>query len=283
MLPIKVVAIAGLLGLALSGVPGVANAVDTADSLPCADPTNCVLSISGVGEEPIVNAVRQLRLAGKDAEAAEFVANRREHVGNTDATVAAMEAIMEMPPEQLATSAETSADEPPESHTKTTLHSWTYKDQWDFVYCGPDGCGRPIGCVDAWITTQIYEFPEVGIDVAINGSGCLTRFKLTESSCNLIQEERIVGFPVDTLIGQFEACPRLKAPYWAYLRQTHDLGTYVTVPNAKLADQFRTNFLIGITVQNDPTGKTVYAPLEAQNSSSFVASSATFAQFKLPS
>lgn len=279
MLRIKVVAIAALLGLALSGMPGVANAVGGADPLPCADPSDCVLAISGAGEEPIVNAVRQLRLAGKDAEAAEFVAERREHVGNTDATVAAMEAIMEMPPEQLATSAETSDDDPPESHTTTTLYSWTYQDQWDFAYCGPDACGKPIGCVDAWITTRTVEFPTVSIDVQINGAGCLTRFQLTESSCNLIQEENILGFPVDTLVGQFEACPPLKSSSWQYVRQTFDWGTYVTVPNPKLADKFRTSFLFGIRIARDPN-TIVYAPLESQNSSTFVASGPTLAQFK---
>ena len=98
-----------LLGVAVS-TPAQANSGnDDITGCPGAG-EECVLALITGLEPPVVNAVRQLRLAGNDDAATQFAADRRAIKGRQDVVQDQIDAVLTAEPDDLALPAsETSA------------------------------------------------------------------------------------------------------------------------------------------------------------------------------
>lgn len=162
-------------------------------------PTDCVLAIVYPGEDPVVDAVRQLRLAGDESRAQDFAVQRLADLEMRDEAQLEIELLLQTDVNDIRS--------PSSALTagvgQFTRWYWSDSIQLEYTYCTPAGCDpKTVGSVVYGTTQDIFFYP----DIVINGLlGIIRgpRIKVPEWRCTTYHET-VVDWPVH----EWETCKR---------------------------------------------------------------------------
>lgn len=250
------------IGLVGSAGPVAAQADPSRDEIVGCPGTadECVLAFVTGLEPPIVNAVRQLRLSGNDAAAAEFASERRATLGGKrDAIQDQIDEVLIAEADELALDATqtnasstvpTEADPDPVSVTPFFYHYYT---KWDYAYCTVFGCGEKVGSVVVAYESNIWNFPDVQINAYFNATG-YPKIRIVELDCTTYLE---AGWPnlIDLPIYEWPVCEELVRSTYSTYYDTR--STNWTHPEPEPLDQFHTEFYVQFKVKGDTSDSTL--------------------------
>lgn len=240
-----------LLAVLVAASPASGATLDDAPSVSEAcqiQPDNCVLALVRPGEDPMVDAVRQLRIAGRDADAAKFVeAAKSQYDAAGEDVNAEMEAVLEAAPSDFGT---TAADETEYPVIQSSRAYWDYYNVWPYTYCYPQGCDPEfLGEVTMWLSVNVWSNSELHMEAQLYRSGG-PRIKATEFSCKTYEEL----WPFDQVVYDWASCENTSIDFFGSVFDNYGEDWDLT---GDLGDQFHNEWIIQWKVEGDPTNSTL--------------------------
>jgi hypothetical protein len=214
--------------------------------------TECVLALVLPGEDPVVDAVRQLRLRGDDEAAERFAGERRAAFG-VDDVQDDIQRVLNSDASDLETPRGEVALFSPLWDDGEVIwnYKWQLAEMFPYTYCIPArGCDADtVGEVEIRFDSNITWYPDVEWDGQVRVDRG-PRIALNAIRCTVYQE----SFPFDQAKFAWPNCTDAQGIALGYTEQRQVYEASTLLDGFRAGDKFHTEVFVEWEVEGDPTG-----------------------------
>lgn len=254
--PIRVLVSAGILVvlLAADNVSANASGPDPLEPI-CTDEQvrvgYCAPFLAMPGQEPAVEAVRQLALQGQTHEAALFAETA---IADDQALEGAINAVLQ-DPQPAVLSNSTAAARFDDGHVYGGVF-WSFDDFVEYGYCTPNGCSH-VGTVSVQVNYSIVDYPAVVLD-GYFGVGSGPAIQPETVTCKTFYEV----WPFDQVLHEWDNCTDAQSP--SYL-STRTLFPATWGQGSTVGTTYHLEFQLRFKVLGDPSNTVIGGLFNSQS------------------